>query len=160
MSEPVEFYDSGLRAALERLAALGEDQGPVLEEIGRAWKAKVQLTFHTGTDPWGEPWEPLKYRIGQPLRHTGHLMNSIDYRVEEHVLEVGTNYGQLPGGGSIAAVHQFGTYRAGRGRNVRIPARPFFPVSEYVAPPQDWVEDAVGAILEAIDAAARGGAQI
>jgi phage virion morphogenesis protein len=157
MSDPVEFYDSGLLRALEHLAALGEDQGPVLEEIGRQWKTKVQLSFQTSTDPWGEPWEPLKYRIGQPLRDTGHLMNSIDYRVEGDMLEVGTNYGQLPDGGSIAAVHQFGTFRAGRARNVRIPARPFFPISEYVQPPEEWAEDAIGAIVEAIDRAARSG---
>jgi phage gpG-like protein len=72
-------------------------------------------------------------------------------------VEIGTNYGRLPSGGSVAAVHQFGaTIRPRRGRHliftprgfthpifarqVTIPARPFLPMSGL---PQDWEEDIV-----------------
>jgi phage gpG-like protein len=88
----------------------------------------------------------------------GNLRDSIDYQVSGgDTVEIGTNYGRLPSGGSVAAVHQFGaTIRPRRGRHliftprgfthpifarqVTIPARPFLPMSGL---PQDWEEDIV-----------------
>ena len=52
---------------------------------------------------------------------TGRLRNSITYRVAGEVLYVGTNV-------EYAGIHQFGA-RAGRRRNVVIPARPFLGIS-------------------------------
>jgi len=159
----VEIDDGGVFDMLARLRKVGGDQTEVLKLIGEKIKEKVLLGFQSSTDPWGVPWLPLAPggRVGQPLRHTDELMESIDSIVTGgDTVEVGTNYGQLEGGGSIAGVHQFGTDRAGRGRNVKIPARPFFPVSEYAALPRDWSDEILSVIGDAISDAidATGGA--
>lgn len=152
----VEIDDGGTLEMFERLAKLGGDQSEALDAIGDAWLARVQLGFAGGADPWGVPWAPLKWRSGQPLRDKGHLMNSYSYQVSGgDTLDLGTNYGQLTGGGSIAAVHQFGTNKAGRGHKTRIPARPMLPISEYAALPKDWADEALEILRDAIDAAAR-----
>ena len=76
-------------------------------------------------DVGGRPkWLGLKYRQGTPLVDTENLMNSITSYYDNNVAEVGTNE-------PYAAIHQFGG-KAGRGRKVDIPARPFL-----VLTPQD-----------------------
>lgn len=148
----VEIDLGGVDRMLERLGALGGDLRDPLDAIGDAWLSRVQLGFTTGTDPWGTPWWPLSpnYRVGQPLRNDGHLMNSFSYVVAGDEMALGTNYGQLEGGGSIAAVHQFGTDRAGRSREVSIPARPMLPIAPGESLPPDWREDATEILTNAI----------
>ncbi len=97
----VEIHDQDVTAALNRLLAIGEEPAPALDAIGRVLKTHLQLEFQTGTDPYGNRWAPLKVRHGQPLRDKGHLMISIDYRVDGDGVEIGTNL-------SYAPVHQFG----------------------------------------------------
>jgi phage virion morphogenesis protein len=158
---PVEIDDGGALDMLARLRRVAGDQAEALELIGDALEQKVRMNFQTGTDPWGVPWAPLKVRVGQPLRDTGLLMASIDHAVTGgDTVVIGTNYGQLEGGGSIAGVHQFGTDSAGRNRNVKIPARPFFPTPEFGALPDDWRDEILGVIGDAIAEAivAGGGA--
>jgi phage gpG-like protein len=155
---PVEIDLAGVPDKLEWLAHLGVDQTGPLSAIGDAWLARVQLGFDAGIDPWGTPWWPLSpnYRVGQPLRNEGHLMRSFDFIVtQDNELILGTNYGQLAGGGSIAAVHQFGTSDAGRSRNVNIPARPMLPVLPGESLPPDWGEEAIDILADAIDEAIR-----
>lgn len=143
-----------VNAMLERLRTMGGDLHDPLEAIGRAWKKRVQDGFIGSVDPWGRPWAELKWRHGQPLRDTNKFMNSIDYLVDGDTLEVGTNHGPLDSGGSIAAVHQFGTKRAGRDRKTVIPARRFLPIGAGADLPQEWADDAIGAFLDEIREAA------
>jgi len=66
----------------------------------------------------------LGYRPFRPLLDTGTLMRSIKSEVEGHRAIVGSSLEYAP-------VHEFGTTRAGRRRNVRIPARPYLrPAAE------------------------------
>lgn len=151
----IEIDDRGVQEAFDRLIALGEDPDSLLKAIGGQMEANVKLGFMTGTDPYGIPWAPLKIRAGQPLRDKGDLMRSVSYKVEGNEVVIGTNYGQLPSGGSIAAVHQFGMViepkqAGGRlvfpgpdgmlifARKVTIPARRMFPLDGL---PAAWGDD-------------------
>lgn len=52
----------------------------------------------------------------------GHLMSSVNHQVRRDALVIGTN---LP----YAAIHQFGG-KAGRGKTVHIPARPYLVIQD------------------------------
>ena len=133
--------------------AMGADD--LLHDIGRAIRTRVEMGFRNTTDPYGDKWQSLKYRSGQPLSDTGRLRNSISYEVQGDALVVGTNV-------CYAIVHQFGatveaTGKKGvglcgesrkgasllafptpggwiRAKKVTIPARPIFPDSRGMPP--------------------------
>lgn len=122
---------------------------PAMEEIGAALRSSTLRRFETQSDPEGRKWASLsadtilgrlggvkrvytrkmKFRKGvakrmaslKILQHKGHLRNSITYRATRVSVEVGTAmvYGRI---------HQFGG-NAGRGKKIRIPARPYLGIS-------------------------------
>ena len=154
----VEIDDREVKAALNRLLRLGEQPGPVLHALGRLLKTRVQLGFQAGRDPYGNAWLPLRSRRGRPLRDTGRLMNSITYQVQGETLTVGTNVAYAP-------THQFGATISARTkpflhfvvngrhvqvRQVKIPARPMFPLSGV---PKAWQEDMIAEVNDFIAAA-------
>lgn len=159
MIEPrIELKSEAVLAAFARLNEFARDPREGLDAIGRVLKTKTQLGFHTGTDPYGTPWAPLKSRSGQPLRDKGHLMDSFDYRVEGNSVVVGTN---MP----YARTHQHGAVIKPKStdakarlffmvggvpvfaKSVTIPAREMLPLSGL---PPDWEADVVDAIGDVI----------
>nr|DAY05571.1 MAG TPA: virion morphogenesis protein [Caudoviricetes sp.] len=106
---------------LERLANAAQDRVPLMRSIAGTMESAVLQNFDVGGRP---KWLGLKYRQGTPLVDTENLMNSITSYYDNDSAEVGTNE-------PYAAIHQFGG-KAGRGRKVDIPARPFL-----VLTPQD-----------------------
>lgn len=108
-------------AILDRLANATQDRTPLMRSIAGTMESAVLQNFEVGGRP---KWLGLKYRQGTPLVDTENLMNSITSYYDNNVAEVGTNE-------PYAAIHQFGG-KAGRGRKVDIPARPFL-----VLTPQD-----------------------
>nr|DAN14900.1 MAG TPA: virion morphogenesis protein [Caudoviricetes sp.] len=106
---------------LERLAAAARDRTPLMRSIAGTMESAVLQNFDAGGRP---KWLGLKYRQGTPLVDTENLMNSITSYYDNNIAIVGTNE-------PYAAIHQFGG-KAGRGRKVDIPARPFL-----VLTPQD-----------------------
>lgn len=108
--------------------------------------ARTQRRFEESRGPDGRPWPPLspatllgevgrdrakgglsaraqrRVALRKPLIRTGRLRASIAWKVAGNAIAVGTNL-------VYAAIHQFGG-RAGRGRKVRIPARPFLGLTE------------------------------
>ena len=116
---------------------------PAYEIIGEIVRTSILRNFEAGGRP--RQWAPLsphtlaRKRGSQVLVEAGHaggLMGSIHYEAAaDHVL-VGTDkvYG---------AIHQFGGM-AGRGRKVKIPARPYLDIQD-----EDWTEinDALGDYL-------------
>ncbi|MBX9812229.1 MAG: phage virion morphogenesis protein [Burkholderiales bacterium] len=151
-----ELHDQAVQAAFNRLLAAAEQPDAALNAIGRVLKTHIQLGFHTGTDPYGQKWAPLKTRSGQPLRDKGHLMGSIDYQVEGNSVTIGTNM-------SYAPTHQFGaTIEAknakalrfivegkpvfiGRGHKITIPPRTMFPLDGLPGP---WRDDIVETVID------------
>ena len=59
------------------------------DEIGLAIKNTILLDFKQAQSPYGEKWQPLKWRSGEPLRDTGALRASISYEVVGNAIIVG-----------------------------------------------------------------------
>ncbi|WP_118790914.1 phage virion morphogenesis protein [Haemophilus haemolyticus] len=108
-------------AILDKLANAAQDRAPLMRSIASTMESAVLQNFDVGGRP---KWLGLKYRQGTPLVDTENLMDSITSYYDNDGAEVGTNE-------PYAAIHQFGG-KAGRGRKVDIPARPFL-----VLTPQD-----------------------
>ena len=110
-----------IASILNKLANAAQDRTPLMRSIAGTMESAVLQNFDVGGRP---KWLGLKYRQGTPLVDTENLMNSITSYYDNDSAEVGTNE-------PYAAIHQFGG-KAGRGRKVDIPARPFL-----VLTPQD-----------------------
>ena len=95
---------------------------PLLAEIGEIVLSQAQDSFENQAAPDGAPWEPSQRALatgGQTLVDSGQLLASLGVAVLPEAVEVGSNK-------VYAAIHQFGG-KAGRGRAVEIPARPYLP---------------------------------
>ena len=110
-----------IASILNKLANAAQDRTPLMRSIAGTMESAVLQNFDVGGRP---KWLGLKYRQGTPLVDTENLMNSITSYYDNDSAEIGTNE-------PYAAIHQFGG-KAGRGRKVDIPARPFL-----VLTPQD-----------------------
>lgn len=123
--------DREILKALDRLHAKAGRLAPAFKNIGEVVLRSTQDRFSSQTDPDGRPWQRLKASTiagkakrghsDKILRQRGYLADLIRYRASERLVRIGTNriYG---------ALHQFGG-KAGRGRKVSIPARPFLGIS-------------------------------
>ena len=137
------------QAILRRVGGHLADPTRLLIDIGAAMVTSTRERFDTQSGPDGRRWAPLsadtvigrlggtkrvytksmRFRKGvrgrmESLRilfRQGHLRNSITYRASRTGVEIGTNlvYG---------AIHQHGG-RAGRGKKITIPARPYLGIS-------------------------------
>lgn len=153
---PIEVTDSEVRSSLNALAERVDNLGPCLKEIGEDVTERATQRFATSKGPDGLPWKAnaaatinayiaSKNGFGKrginkkgqglamskkPLIATRGLSRSIRYQIinGDQGVEIGTNRfaDKIPGG---AAIHQFGG-RAGRGKKVTIPARPFLPIKQ------------------------------
>lgn len=151
----ISVDDHEVLARLGQLIRRGKNPSPVLQGIGEALAESTQQRFQTSTGPEGRRWagnsDSVLRRIlhstkgnftkkgglsakgsrrlagKKPLVDTGVLADTIHYQVAGSSVSIGTNRfaGEMENG---AAVHQFGGL-AGRGRNVKIPARPFLGFS-------------------------------
>ena len=110
-----------IASMLDKLENAAQDRTPLMRSIAGTMESAVLQNFDVGGRP---KWLGLKYRQGTPLVDTENLMNSITSYYDNNIAMVGTNE-------PYAAIHQFGG-KAGRGRKVDIPARPFL-----VLTPQD-----------------------
>lgn len=170
-----ELLDQELKKKLDDLIEAGESITPAMQNVGRKIKTKVQLGFRSGSSPWGAKWAPLSALTrhhGQPLRNTGHLMNSITTRIRGNAVEIGTNL-QAEGGVKFPAVHQFGaTIYPVTAKNLRwmhpggfpifakkvtIPARPFLPLtpSGNTDLPEKWAADVLSSLRAHFEKAAK-----
>jgi phage virion morphogenesis protein len=124
----IEIKDTGVTSALERISRKSGNMAGALNIIGERMLRHTDEHFTKEQDADGRPWKPLKpatlrHKKGAKiLTESNHLRDSIRHQVGGNTLRVGTNrpYG---------AIHQFGG-RAGRGRRVNIPARPYLGIGE------------------------------
>lgn len=126
----VAIEDGGItKAILTRLQRL-RNLDPALEEIGAANLAETEQRFEKQRDPEGKTWPGYSpnttFAKGRTrprmLRDRGDLYDSLTYQVlSGRSVGVGTNK-------RYARIHQLGG-KAGRGRKVTIPARPYLGLS-------------------------------
>ncbi|WP_290597045.1 MULTISPECIES: HK97-gp10 family putative phage morphogenesis protein [unclassified Archaeoglobus] len=105
------------------LKALEDEKERILSLVGAFLEDQIKKTISHGRAEW-PPLSPETIKrkgSSKPLLDTGHLRDSITHKVEGNAVKVGV-FGEEA---IIAAVHEFGTTRAGRGHKVVIPARPF-----------------------------------
>ena len=126
----VQVQDPVTKSILRQLQKL-KNLDPALEEIGASVLTETQQRFEDQEDPEGRAWvalsdTTLETRKGAPpaiLRDQGNLYDSLTYKVlPGRSVSVGTNK-------RYARIHQLGG-KAGRGKKVTIPARPFLGLSE------------------------------
>lgn len=156
MEITVQLNDSEARALLQRLRERVNDMKPVLERIGLFYHRSVMENFKAEQSPDGKPWARLSattmmmklgakdnkggrygfkrdgglsakgksYIMGKRiLWEHGDLEASVHHQADKTSVAIGTG-GHIP----YAAIHQFGG-KAGRGRKVTIPARPYLAVN-------------------------------
>ena len=114
--------------ALARLAEVLSDPGDIMDWIGRHLVASTRQRFERERAPDGMPWLESARAIAEgnrTLTDTGRLRGSI-----AHVLTDGGRGVEVGPNVVYAAIHQFGG-RAGKGRRVAIPARPYLGVDEH-----------------------------
>lgn len=124
----VKVEDGEIKALLGRLSQRTKDLTPVMRTIGQIIRSSVIKNFEEGGRP--KKWQPSQRALmagGLTLVDSGRLKNSINAKASSDRVEIGTNviYG---------AIHQLGG-KAGRGKKVSIPARPFLAVQT-----EDWTE--------------------
>ncbi|MBL8471355.1 MAG: phage virion morphogenesis protein [Rhodocyclaceae bacterium] len=107
----VTIADAGVDAALARLAGRIADPSEVLDAIGAALEARVQIRFERKVDPAGQEWEPLgagtraaydkqdkvrdrkggqkTVRRGTLLERSGRMLASLSHLVAGAAVDVG-----------------------------------------------------------------------
>ncbi|QLB40506.1 phage virion morphogenesis protein [Mannheimia pernigra] len=105
-------------ATLNRIADKTKNKTDLMRNIAGTMESAVLTNFDVGGRP---AWLGIKHREGTPLVDTENLMSSITSDYDNDSAIVGTNE-------PYAAIHQFGGM-AGRGRKVKIPARPFLQLT-------------------------------
>jgi len=105
------------------LKALEDGKNEILRIVGAFLEGQIKQTITRGRAEW-PPLSPETIKrkgSSKPLIDTGKLRNSVTHKVEGNAVKVGV-FGEEA---VIAAVHEFGTTKAGRGHKVVIPSRPF-----------------------------------
>lgn len=133
MSEPIEIRidDAELQKNLQRLAERAENLRPLMKNIAGIMEDSVEENFKQEGRP--DKWQKLakstiKQRTkkghwpGRILQVRGELASSITSYYDSYSAVVGTNK-------VYAAIHQLGG-NAGRGKKVKIPARPYLKLTE------------------------------
>jgi len=132
----IEIDDSRLKTILKKLDKKVRNLKPAFEEIGELLVTSITKNFEVGgrysvPGTWrggSNKWQPLspatlkRKRGNKILIETTNLLNSINWQADIDSVEVGSNR-------VYAAIHQFGG-KAGRGRKVTIPARPYLVVQQ------------------------------
>lgn len=123
----IDIDDREVRAALADLARKLSDLTPAMHNIAQALESETERRFDVEGPGWpGLSPTTIRQREksghwpGKMLQVSGDLARSIES-------EAGPRHALVSVNKRYAAIHQFGG-KAGRGRNVTIPARPFLPI--------------------------------
>lgn len=169
----VDVQDQGVQDALQALSKRVSNMQPILQAIGEDIMERTKQRFGTSTGPDGLRWQGNSIATIQAMlasaraRKGGVLKNGnlskkvqtglagkkllVDSGSLARQFHVSANANSVTVGNSMiyAAIHQFGG-KAGKGKKVTIPARPFLPVkSDGSLYPQEQrlVLDALNAYL-------------
>ncbi len=131
-----------LAKELDKLFKRGENLEPVMGEIANLLENTVEEAFEQKVDPMtGTPWQALEditikrkqsknYKDpSRPLFASGEMQGSLLPEHDSTSATIGLNVKSAKGY-PYPIVHQYGTTKAGRSKNITIPARPFFPIDD------------------------------
>lgn len=130
--------DSQLLGALRSLEIAGGDLTPAMRKIAGTLTNVVEENFEAEGRPRWKPSERAASEGGVTLQKSGRLAASISTGHDATSAQIGSNV-------EYAAIHQFGG-KAGRGRKVDIPARPFLPITA----DGELQPETTGAVLDTI----------
>ena len=119
MTVAVEAHIEGLAAlgaAMERMAALGQQPRPIWDAIGQYGESSTRLRFKSQTDPDGARWTPSNRAQqsgpGRTLIQKARLLRSMTHNATNSGTSWGTNV-------KYAAIHQFGGVIQAKGSFLR-----------------------------------------
>jgi len=127
----IKIDDREVRKLLGGILKRIGNPGPAMKILGAIVRTSIVRNFEKGGRP--EKWqalspETLKKKKGTAiLREQDGLMGSVNYKPFNDKVVISANK-------IYAAIHHFGG-KAGRGKKVTIPARPYMMVQD-----EDWVE--------------------
>ena len=109
-----------------------------MQTLGNILQNEIEASFENESSPFGQKWQALKpstirqkQKLGKSsniLRSDGNLADKWIVKADDKRATVSNNTNK--NGFAYGLVHQFGTNKAGRSKNVRIAARPFLPVDK------------------------------
>ena len=127
-----------LQAKLKSLQNIDKKSKPLMQTLGNILQNEIEASFENESSPFGQKWQALKpstikqkQRHGKSLnilRSDGNLADKWIVKADDKKATVSNNIKK--NGFAYGLVHQFGTNKAGRSKNVRIAARPFLPVDK------------------------------
>lgn len=127
-----------LQMKLKSLQNIDKKTKPLMQTLGNILQNKIEDSFENESSPFGQKWQALKpstikqkQRRGKSLnilRSDGNLADRWIVKADDKKATVSNNTNK--NGFAYGLVHQFGTNKAGRSKNVRILARPFLPVDK------------------------------
>lgn len=125
----IKIEDASLQAKLAKLQAGLADASPLMREWGKIAMESINYAFEVGGHP--KRWKPLALATIKIKGHTRALIgksgNLARIAVKPEALRV--LVGPSPSAKAYAAIQHLGG-KAGRGRKVTIPARPYLQVTE------------------------------
>jgi len=127
-----------LQNKLESLQNIEKKTKPLMQTLGNILQNEIEASFENESSPFGQKWQALKpstirqkQKLGKSsniLRSDGNLADKWIVKADDKKATVSNNTNK--NGFAYGLVHQFGTNKAGRSKNIKIPARPFLPVDK------------------------------
>ncbi|OUT12556.1 phage virion morphogenesis protein [Campylobacter concisus] len=127
-----------LQMKLKSLQNIEKKTKPLMQTLGNILQNEIEASFENESSPFGQKWQALKpstirqkQKLGKSsniLRSDGNLADKWIVKADDKKATVSNNTNK--NGFAYGLVHQFGTNKAGRSKNVRIAARPFLPVDK------------------------------
>ncbi|WP_103596222.1 phage virion morphogenesis protein [Campylobacter concisus] len=127
-----------LQTKLKSLQNIDKKTKPLMQTLGNILQNEIEASFENESSPFGQKWQALKpstirqkQKLGKSsniLRSDGNLADKWIVKADDKKATVSNNTNK--NGFAYGLVHQFGTNKAGRSKNVRIAARPFLPVDK------------------------------
>lgn len=121
---------------LKSLQNIENQTKPLMQTLGNILQNEIEDSFEREQSPFGQKWQALKpatlrqkvgkNQSGRILRAEGNLADRWATKADDKQASVSNNASK--NGFHYGLVHQFGSNKAGRSKNIKIPARPFLPV--------------------------------
>ncbi len=118
----IDIDDREVKKELARLVGRVQDRRPLMRKIAGIMHDAVEENFEQEGRPKWKPSKRAMKQSGKTLQDTGQMAKSVTEEYDNDSALVGTNK-------KYAAIQHFGG-KAGRGKKVTIPARPFLKLTD------------------------------